>query len=133
MADITGIDRVTARKLGAEVEAALSAVAEKYGLTVEVRGSSFTNSEYKPKVTLKIEGADKASFERYAELYGLNADDFGAVLTLRGEQFRVEGINTRAPKYAIRIARVKDGKGFKAPTETVLRALGREVPEGFGF
>jgi hypothetical protein len=131
MADITSIDKTVARKLGAEVEAAIKTVAEKYGLTVDVRGGTFTENDYTPKVTLKVIGADKATFEQYASWYGLTGDDFGAVFTLNREQFRITGINTRAPKFAIKVARVKDGKGFKAPTEAVLRALGREVKPEF--
>jgi hypothetical protein len=131
MADITSIDRAAARKLGAEAQLALQEVANKYGLTLTQKGGTYSPNASTVKFVFAVAGADKSDFESYAHLYGLNAEDHGAEFKMSGKTFRITGINPRAPKFAILIEDVKTGKGYKCPTDSVLRALGRPVPESF--
>ena len=130
MADITSIDKVTARLLGKEAEEVLRAVAEKHGLTLTSKGGSYSPSDTTVKFVFAVSGADKEVFERYCKFYDLTANDFHAEFKMSGKTFRITGINTRAPKFAILIEDVKTGKGYKCPTNSVLRSLGRDIPVG---
>jgi len=52
------ITRQDAQTLGREVEEALRAVAERHGLTVEVRGGTYDSGFFKPRVEFKTAGSD---------------------------------------------------------------------------
>lgn len=66
---------------------------------------------------------DKAQWERYAPMYDLPADGFGKEITVRGDTFRVTGINTRRPKYPVSILRLRDGSTRKCGADFVKAAL----------
>lgn len=50
---------------------------------------------------------------------GLKPEDFGAVVTLQGTQFRLVGLNPSRPKNDVEIERVRDGKRFKCSSDAV--------------
>lgn len=74
-----------------------------------------------PKVdeaAIKAAEARKAAkaerdFKRWAETYGLKPEWFGQTFTSRGTDYRIVGINTRAPKFPVQVERVHDGRSFK--------------------
>jgi hypothetical protein len=115
-------------QLQKEMIAACRAVAKTHGLVVEDDGvqemdlrSSFTFSLRvgipEPDGTIFEPG--KALFEVMAERYGLAPSDLGREFTVRGETFRVTGLNPNRPKYPIDVERLPDRRGFKFPADLV--------------
>jgi hypothetical protein len=123
VADITSIDRPTIKALSGEAEAALQAVANKYGLALKMGGASFTDSDAKISFSLSVEGADEAAFARYAQFYGLEASDFGREFTAGVRRFKLVSINTRRRQYPFTGTDVKSGKAFKFTAEAVKAGL----------
>jgi hypothetical protein len=126
---VSSIDRNTAKLIGAACEEALREVAEKYGLTVTVRGGSYDPNvgTFTPKIVFAEADAAKNEFDMYAHLYMLNADDFGKEFVSRGHTYRVSGIKTRATKMPILATEVGTDKVYKFASEIVVKALHPET------
>lgn len=111
-----------------EMIAACQAVAEAHGLVAEDGGVQEMDlqSSFAFNVRVGIPGADgaifepgKALFEVMAESYGLAPGDLGRKFTVRGETFRITGLNPNRPKYPIDAERLPDRRGFKFPADLV--------------
>lgn len=58
-----------------------------------------------------IEEKARAEFDTFATYYGLEPQDFGAIITSRGKQYKLVGINTRrGAKYPYRFTEVGTDK-----------------------
>jgi len=120
------INRDKAKQISADVEAALKAVATKHGLTVTVRGGSFTAGTFKPRVEFKSGDADRAEFEQYARMFGLPADAFGKTFAVRGMRYAIKGLRLNSRKRPVLAERL-DGKMFCFEVAAVLAGLHNEV------
>jgi hypothetical protein len=119
---MSGIDRNTAEQIGAACKEALAEVAEKFGLTVTLRGGSFDPSvgTFSPKIV----------FAEYAAMFLLEPEDFGREFTefpTGGRTFKICGIKPRATKRPILATEVVSGKRYAFPSEFVAKQL---HPEG---
>lgn len=118
------ITRQDAAILGREVEEALKIVAERHGLTCEIRGGTFDAGFFKPRVEFKTAGNDRSEFDRYATLFGLEASDFGRTFTSGGREFKVSGVAPRSTRRPILAIETRTGRTFKFEQSAVARALG---------
>jgi hypothetical protein len=131
MERITRMDRTIAKRLGDDLEKAAQEVAKKYGVVAARRSGSFSDMQFTTKIEFAItETADGKSpaqveFERYAKIFGLEAEDYGKEIVLQAERFTIAGIRPKASKNCISIKRVSDGKGFVCSVEVVNRKLNR--------
>jgi hypothetical protein len=116
------ISKTTCAQVTAAARIALEDVAKRYGLTVQVGGGSYDELSFRPKVEFKVADADRAEFERFAKLVGLEPSDFGATFSSNGNTFTVAGINLRASRFPVNVRRA-DGKMFKMPEATVAKRL----------
>lgn len=128
---VTEFSRKICRELSEEIFTALEPVAQKYNLTLEKKGGSFTLSEWTHKIIFKVgdeeiqEEAAKQKFASQAFWYGLKPDDYGKTLMLSGRQFKITGIKPRASKKPILIER-DDGRIFVISDTEVRKQLGRK-------
>ncbi len=116
------IDRNTCKQITADAQAALNAVAEKYGLTVKVSGGTYVDTSFRTKVEFLTADAAEQDWRRVAALVGLHPDDFGRSFTVHGDTYRVVGINLRAQRFPV-IAEREDGRRFKFAATAVQRNL----------
>jgi hypothetical protein len=125
---ITTMDAKAAKLLSKATSDALQAVAEQFGVTVQVGGGSFdpTAGTFKPKVIFAESGGAQREWARWAELFGLLVEDFGAEFTAQGRRFRITGVNTRAKRMPINCEEISTGRTFKFEAESVKRALATE-------
>jgi hypothetical protein len=117
------IDKQLANKIGKEVEQALQEVAARHGLTVEIRGGSFDSGSFRPKVEFKTSDADANEFRRYAALFDLDPDDFGAEFSHKGKTYRISGIAPRSSVRPILVTEVGTDKVFAFPEASVKTLL----------
>lgn len=117
------VTKITARNGGEIVEGALeklAAYAAELGLGVKQAGK-WTYYRDGQSLELKIQfvvGGDegieeraRADFNTFATYYGLEPQDFGAIITHRGKEYKLIGINTRrGAKYPYRFTEVSTGK-----------------------
>lgn len=129
---MSDINRDKARQISADVETALKAVAAKHGLTVTVRGGSFTEGSFKPRVEFKSGDADRLEFERYAGAFGLTPEMFGktfaAPFSFGGARYRIIGLRLNSRKRPVLVERL-DGKQFCFEVAPVLAALKAAQPQ----
>jgi hypothetical protein len=130
MTTITEINRTTIKIIDEEINVAMAAIAEKFGLTYDAKGGAFN-----PTLgTLRVAGefgtgdAKRNAFNSVIRFLTdenhqpyFTEDDFGRSFISRGRTYTITGANPRAPKFAIEADR-DDGAGFKFPAKAV-RAL----------
>lgn len=126
---ITKFDKATIRQLSAEIETSLRAIAERNGIEVKMGGGSYDPEVgmFRPKIEFSLASKAAAEWERWAEIYDLEAGDFGAEFESHGRRFRVAGVSPRSPKRPILceeiIAGEPSGKQFKFPESSIRSAL----------
>jgi hypothetical protein len=103
-------------------------VVEKRGLIIE--GGALTNIDLRhgfnigfrvgiPMADGSIYSTEKAMFEILSEGYGLRPSDYGRILKIDGEAFRITGINPSRPKYPISVKRLADERSYKFSAENI--------------
>ena len=70
-----------------------------------------------------VETKEARAFKQCAVMLGLIPENLGDIFTVRGQSYQIVGAKPRSPKYPI-LAERSDGKVFKFPESTVIRALG---------
>ena len=133
MSKITKMSRATCRTLQDEMMKALEPVAAKYGLTVNYDGARFSDTQVTAKVKWAVvteaiskDGTSKAipaDFANAALSIGLKPEHYGATFKSGRTEYRITGIKLSRYKYPVSAERVKDGRGFKFPVETILNAM----------
>lgn len=125
-------DGTSVRKIHDEVRAALEPIAEKYGLVLDRKGSSYRRDALPVMMQFLIKetdedgnalGASAKDFKKYAVMFGLKADDLGREFVTHGETFRITGLKPKSQKYPVLGENVRTGKTFKFPVETVKSGL----------
>jgi hypothetical protein len=125
---ITKFGRQQVRQVSDEAEAALQAVAEKYGLVLKRESGRYSANNFTAKFSFAVKAADgsdaPASFARQASLLGLPEDCYGKVFqTWGGKSYKVTGINLRARKYPVLGECLRTGKTFKFMSDSVKHGL----------
>ena len=62
-------------------------------------------------------------FNAYCKHFGLEPHHLGMTFIFRGRGYRITGLNPAAPKFAVNVIRLPDGKGFRFPHRDILRLL----------
>ena len=130
------IDWKLANNVRDDVKAALTVIANKHGLRLDLTTSRTRHSSLEVKVpfvmrviqtdeTGKVLEPGEKEFRWLAKTYGLEPDDFGTAFKSGRYSYRITGIKTSRRKYPISVERVHDNKGYKFTKNQVLRALGR--------
>ena len=125
-------NRPECRRVADEVNKALADVGKKLGISIaKTGGGSYRGNSFTFKVECALMGENgevfnqKAEdFKMYASSYGLKPTDLGKEFTTwDNKTFKIEGLNTRRPKFAVSAIRVSNGKGYKFPADQVKRLL----------
>lgn len=126
------------------LEGEMNALLAKHGFQMKFEPRmTFQSTEIHAKMTVMpvaqngvdpvkaAEDALKATFMKYATAYGLKETDYNRVFSMGGKFYKLVGVNPSRPKNAMRIKDTRTGKEFVAPTASVRRALGYDVPLDF--
>lgn len=125
------VNRKSAREIRDKCVEKLAEYAEELGMQIMPASVRFGPTS----VTIKLEFAcideetgqpqDKKAlaFSRSAFLYGLDPDWLGKCFISNGKEFRIVGLNSRAPKYPVNCVRTCDGKTFKFKEATVEKRM----------
>lgn len=120
---ITKFDRKNLRNLRADLENAVSAVAEKYGIALDFGSGRFSDFRYSVKLTCLI-GSDgstdhaKISWDLNCRMFGLKPEDFGRTFKQGSTRFTICGIKPKSRRYPI-IAANDNGTEYKFPTSVL--------------
>ena len=105
-------DRAFCRALGKECEAALKAVAEKHGLTVQYHGGSLGVGSFTAKLEFAENDREQKEFNEYCGLVDLLPSDYHAVVVVSGKPHRLVGIRPSSYKMPFIFERVEDGARY---------------------
>ena len=122
-ATITRFDYSTARVFRERLSAAVKAIGAEFGLDISLGNARFETGEFSAGMTATAKSAKAADFARMAAHYGFVPTDLGRRTLFRGRYYEITGFNPGAPKYAVSVKRLPDGKVFRMPVELVKRGL----------
>jgi len=132
---IKKLDRPTIKYIRKRLETAAKPLAEELGVAIDFGSCTFKPSNCRFQLKVSVLDADgkaitgeSESFRSSARLFGLEPDDLGREFVFRGQSYTVCGLKPKSRKYPV-IARSGNGKDYKFDCQTVLGALGREVPD----
>lgn len=124
MKKVTTFNRQNIRQINAEMEAALKAIANKYGVEVSMGSTRFTGANFTTKVQVATvaEGGitmskEATDFNRYKTILGINME-LGNEFERSGKTYTIVGLKPRSKKYPI-LAKCSDGKTYKLPVSLV--------------
>ncbi|OWZ90413.1 hypothetical protein B9J07_27900 [Sinorhizobium sp. LM21] len=127
---ITSFTRAEHTRLSRAIDAALSKVADDFGVDLSCGGGVYgdNNPHIKIRVTVRDNGSgmttDEVSFRRWAAMYGMQPDWYGKTVVIDRTAYEICGIKTNAPKYTVQVKRCHDQRVFGCPVSTVTRQLG---------
>jgi hypothetical protein len=129
---IKQFDGTSVRKIMDEAREALEPIAEKYGLVLSRKGSTYHRDSLPVMLQFLIKQTDTdgniltaeaKDFQKYAVMFGLKPEDLGREFVSRGETFRITGLKPKSPKFPVLAENVRSGKSFKFPEAVVLAGL----------
>ena len=131
---IDSVDRSTVRMILEEAREALASVADKYGVILERKHSTYSSTEipvaFKFVVPERTEGGEaidpkETEFRKYAQRFGLEPDDYGKLFKTYNGVYRVSGIKPRGKKYNVLGDHINSGKTYKCPASAGVDGLER--------
>jgi hypothetical protein len=135
---ITSVDKNTVQLILDESREALSAVAEKHGITLKRKSCTYDPVKGEVPVAFKfiVHQLDEdgsvidpmeSEFKKLATYYGLTPDDYGREFQTFNGRYRLKGIKTRAKKYPFLAEDVVTGKMFKFGRQQIMHSLGKNT------
>jgi hypothetical protein len=124
---IKEFDKATVETFSKELVAFLEPFARERGLTVKSTGGKFDAGTFTKRLLFTVKDPGRVNFEKYAHRFKLSPEDFGRVVKIDDEEYRLVGITTGS-KYAIDAERVSDGKAMAYTAWAIREALREEVP-----
>ena len=120
---ITTFDNNNLKGLRVEMDLALRAISNKYGITIKTGNASFSGNECTFKVKLNTTGADGTAITKeakawdiYKGMHGLDHLNIGDTITIQGSPYILTGYNSRARKAPINF-KTRSGKGYKCSVQ----------------
>ena len=120
---ITTFDNNNLKGLRVEMDLALRAISNKYGITIKTGNASFSGNECTFKVKLNTTGADGTAITKeakawdiYKGIHGLDHLNIGDKITIQGSPYILTGYNSRARKAPINF-KTRSGKGYKCSVQ----------------
>lgn len=121
------------KEILAECEAALKAVADKYGLDLQRKNCRYRTDELPMSFYLAPRGANGESaddlrltsdFVQYATMFGLKPSWIGHGFTLAGDQeYTIVGLRPKARRMPVVAQKKSDGKRYVFPAEVIAAAM----------
>lgn len=137
MSKIKQFDKANLKDIRSEVDAALAAVNEKFGIKLALGSIRFDANTFSAKLEAGLvldsgEVIDKSVTALKAHAKWILGDDFDVTQTLTDRKLgdiKVVGLNTRKSKNPVVIQQVSTGKKFNCSVELV--RLKAKLPEMF--
>lgn len=126
MNKVNSLDRASVRQINSEIESALKAVAEKYGIAIKVGNSRFSNTNCTTKIEIatvaesgEVLTKEAVDFNRYASSMFQITKKLGDTFECRYDTYEIIGLKPRSSKYPVLAKNLANGKTFKFPANAV--------------
>ncbi len=121
------------------IREAVDGICKANGIEVAKDSCSYSNAGLHMRYELnEIDAggenlAQKAAFERCAEMFGVRKTDYGRTLTHGGKIFKLTEISPKRRRFPFGGIEVGTTKQYKFPRQVVQAALGYETQPAFTF
>jgi len=119
---MSNFDAGTRRAIGHELELAIKKIAENYGFEARLKGGTYSDVSFIPKVEFYSLEAKKEEGSSLAGLFGLPSNIIGKSYTSKSITYTVTGINPKRPKNCIELMG-DNGKSYKCSAENIKMML----------
>ena len=116
---IKQFDKSNLQALRVEMDKALQAISNKYGITIKAGNASYSGNECTFKVKCNTIGSDGTvitkeakDWDRHKGLHNLSHLSVGDTITIQGSPYILRGFNTRARKAPVNFKN-SAGAGYK--------------------
>ena len=123
---ITSINRESLRLINNEIDKAIQAVGDKYGISIKTGNASFSPDTATTKVIISVISEDGTvktpevkDFDLYKNVFGIKKNLYDT-FTFQGDSYTIVGIKASSRKYPV-IGKRADGKEFKFTVDSVNR------------
>jgi len=129
---IKEFNRENLKLMREEINQALAAITEKYGVTTEIGNIRYSTNSFHTKLTVTVgavngQPTDKPNldFTTHCFIYGMVPSDLGKTfIGNQGVSYKLVGLKPNNHKYPF-IGERQDGKRFKFAADAVRRGLGK--------
>jgi len=126
MNKVNSLDRASVRQINSEIESALKAVAEKYGVAIKVGNSRFSNNNCTTKIEIatvaesgEVLTKEAVDFNRYASSMFQITKKLGDTFEFRYDTYEIVGLKPRSSKYPVLAKNLSNNKTFKFPANAI--------------
>lgn len=107
-----------------DFEEAIKPLEEKFKVTIKCGKITYSEDSFSAKIeAVTSEGNfEQKEFEKYAKLFGFNADDYGKTIIMQGTEYAFVGFNLSRPKFRCKIRNTRTGQEA-ATTEASIKEL----------
>lgn len=144
---IKAFDPQNLKNVRADIDSALLAIKQKYGITIQLGNISYSPEKATSRITMIAVGdaaaatdpraaalaKSQAEFKSYADTFGLTASQFGAQFTFGRDTYKLAGIKIRASKMPILGTSLRDGKTYKFPESAIRSLQSKEYKKLYGY
>ena len=118
-------NKQTMREIHDAINIALEDIADSYEIRITTGSLTYDPSTNTFTCSIKGEGEDARAliWNRHCVLYGLHHTDLNRTVYIKGERYQLYGINPRARKSPIIIAKFHDGSEYKISAAYAKRLL----------
>jgi len=123
---IKQFDKTNLQALRVEMDNALQAISNKYGITIKAGNASYSGNECTFKVKCNTKATDGTvitkeakDWDRYKGLHGVDHLSVGDKITIQGSPYILTGFNSRARKAPINFKN-SVGSGYKCSVRMLL-------------
>ena len=125
MTKVTSFDKTNLKFIRNDIDAALKAVSEKYGMTLRLGNITFLNDSFSGKLEATLLNSsgqavsqENLNLQKYGKMYLGDKFNPESVYTFRGERIKFDGIATRRSKYPVIYKSLSSGKRYKMDSDT---------------
>jgi hypothetical protein len=144
---IKAFDPQNLKNVRADIDSALLAIKQKYGITIQLGNISYSPDKATSRLTMIAVGdaaaatdpraaalaKAQAEFKRAASSFGLKPEQFGATFTFGRDTYKLAGLKPRSPKRPVLGTSLRDGKTYVFPESAIAPLQSKEHKETFGI
>jgi hypothetical protein len=144
---IKAFDPQNLKNVRADIDSALLAIKQKYGITIQLGNISYSPDKATSRLTMIAVGdaaaatdprqaalaKAQAEFKRAASSFGLKPEQFGATFTFGRDTYKLAGLKPRSPKRPVLGTSLRDGKTYVFPESAIAPLQSKEHKELFGI
>lgn len=97
---------------------------EKHSVKIKLGNITYDPGiNFTAKITVTGADGDKKIFEKYCNLFGLKDSDYGRIVNLKGDDYKIVGLELKRSKFPIVVENVKTKKKVSTTEEAIKSKL----------